>query len=168
LPSLTPDHRIKGVNNHIPSIVLFIDQAIEEHEQELVRLRKARADLVHVPDRSVNNRVIQIPANGKNGALVAGKQTESIGDLLIEALTTNGSLTVKQIHQWIISRGKLAKYHTVSSFVNYYLRKEYIKRVAYGTYALGDKPPKKGAPKPTLTNGAPVPKELRSVLTAQK
>ncbi len=155
LPFLTPDRRLKGVNNPIPSIVLFIDQAIEDHEQELVRLRKARADLVNVPDKRVN-RVVA--ANGNKDS-ASQQPAESIGELLVEALRANGSLTVKQIHHWITTRGKLAKYHTVSSMVNYYLRQKYIKRVAHGTYAIADDRRNGGPPKPELTNGAPVPKE---------
>jgi hypothetical protein len=156
LPSLTPDRTLQGVNNEIPSIVLFIDQTIKSYEDELTRLRKARAELVS-PDgrRNGNNKGRQIPASGD------GLLAESIGELLIEALGVRGSLTVKQIHEWITAKGKFAKYHTVSSMVNYYYRQKYIKRIAVGTYVLGDKsPPIKRAPNPTLnlTNGAPVPK----------
>ena len=156
LQSLTPDHNLKGVNNEIPSIVLFIDEAIKNYEQVLVRLRKARAELVSAPDGRQNNK-------GKQ----ADDVTESIGVLMMEALRKNGSLTVKQIHQWITARGKLAKYHTVSSMVNYYLRQGYVKRVAHGIYAIADES-RNGAPTPMTTNGAPVPKELRSLLAVQK
>jgi len=156
LPFLTPDHSVKGVNNEIPSILLFMDQTIEKLEEELARLRRSRAELATAPDR---RRLVKHPASNQNGT---GKDTtdQSIGELLMEALRKNGSLTVKQIHQWVTASGKIAQYHTVSAMVSYYFKQKYIKRVSHGTYAIADEPRLNGAAKPELTNGAPVPNQL--------
>jgi hypothetical protein len=142
LQCFTPESRLKGVNNEIPSIILFMDQAIEKYEEELARLRKARAELATRPDRK-------------------SRATESIGELLMSALREQSPLTVKQIHEWVSAKGKIAQYHTVSSMVNYYFRKEYIKRIAPGTYAIADELRNDGTPTPSMKNGAQVPKELR-------
>ena len=154
LHGFTPSINLKGVNNEIPSILLFMDQAIEKYEEELARIRRARAELAAGPDRR-HKRKQNLPSNGN--------EIESIGELLMNALLAEGPLTVKQIHRWVTASGKIAQYHTVSSMVNYYHRKKYIKRVRHGTYALADASTYAIAdaphpPKPELTNGAPLPK----------
>lgn len=153
LRSFTPDHTLKGVNNEIPSILLFMDQTIEKKEEELARLRRARAELAAAPDRRRLKQTAPAPE-----ATVEDSADSSIGELLMGALREEGPLTVKQIHQWVTAHGKIAQYHTVSSIVGYYNKKKYIKRVAVGTYAVADDPRPKGAPKPELTNGAPLPR----------
>jgi hypothetical protein len=153
LPFFTPDRIVEGVNNEIPSILLFMDQTIEKKEEELARLRRARAELAAAPDR----RRLKRPAPTQV-ATPDDSADSSIGKLLMEALRQNGSLTVKQIHEWVLASGKIAQYHTVSSMVGYYNKKKYIKRLSHGIYAIAEEPRAKGAPKPELTNGAPLPR----------
>jgi|SRR5215469_11783782 len=144
----------KGVNNEIPSILLFIEQAIEKTEEELARLRKAHADLSAAPDRRRLGR--QAPSNSD------GKETStnlSIGKLLMEALSKNGPLTVKDIHRYVTASGKIAQYHTVSAMVSYYFKQNYIKKLSHGLYAIADE--SRSSQVPVLTNGAPIPKEVR-------
>lgn len=158
LCSQTTDHTLKVVNNEIPSMLLFMDQAIERYEEELARIRRARAELANGPDRRHRK---QAPSNGaENDA--ESHAFKSIGELLMDALREEGPLTVKQIHRWVTAHGKIAQYHTVSSMVGYYNKKKYIKRVAVGTYEIGNEPQRRnGAPVPELTNGAPLPKNGR-------
>lgn len=162
LHSFTFDHSLNDVNNEIPSMLLFMDQAIEKYEEELARIRRARAELAAGPDRR-HRKPTSSNGNVDEGSVQGSPyDTGSIGELLMDALRTRGRLTVKQIHEWVTAHGKFAQYHTVSSMVGYYNKKKYIKRVAVGTYEIANEPPRRGrAPVPQLTNGAPVPKNGR-------
>jgi hypothetical protein len=157
LPSLTPSGTLKGVNNEIPSILLFMDETIEKLEEELARLRRSRAELAAAPDR--RRLAKQVAPNQNQKA--TNTTDSSIGELLMEALRKNGSMTVKQIHRWVTASGKIAQYHTVSAMVSYYFKHGYIKRVSHGIYAVADDNAANIPPKPELTNGTPVPKALR-------
>jgi len=119
LRSVTPFTTLKGVKLQTSDVILAIDQAIEGYEREVKRLRDARAQLVA-------------------DASFEADADKSIGQVLMDALKT-GPKTVKQIHQLVAAKGKIAQYHTVSSMVNYYFRRKYIKRVGKGTYALAEK-----------------------------
>jgi|GEM_PF-1983156 len=162
LRSFTSEHTLNDVNNEIPSMLLFMDQAIEKYEEELARIRRARAELAAGPDRRHRK---QTSPDGKGDSAAAQESpydTGSIGELLMDALRIKGRLTVKQIHEWVTAHGKIAQYHTVSSMVGYYNKKKYIKRVAVGTYEIANEPPRSNrAPTPELTNGASLPRNGR-------
>ena len=58
-----------------------MDQAIEKYEEELARIRKARALLAAGPDRRHRRN-----QNSQNGNGQSGETKESIGELLMDAL----------------------------------------------------------------------------------
>jgi hypothetical protein len=153
-PCLKALTKLTSSSNFVPvqhpelrSAAKFLDATIRNLREELRKAENARAALEDKTPPATKPMVL------------AGRprQQGSTGDHLMKILCDGGPLSVKEIQDRILAKGKMIEYHALSSMVSYYQKRGYIRRTGPGIYEVAADTPLA----PSTTNGAPVPKALR-------